>query len=64
LGRGGRRSESGRPDSLIAPAVYPAPISGNPLAVGVANPDDAETTGVWSTGGSPGFTWVTADAAG
>jgi hypothetical protein len=38
--------------------------SGTPLSVGVANPDDAETTGAWTPGGSPGFTWVTADTAG
>jgi hypothetical protein len=38
--------------------------SGSPLAVGVPNPDDAETTGAWTPGGTPGFTWVTADPAG
>ena len=39
-------------------------VSGNALAVGVANPDDAETTGAWTPGGTPGFSWVTADTAG
>jgi hypothetical protein len=37
--------------------------AGNPLSVGVANPDDMETTGVSTPGGTPGFSWVTADTA-
>jgi subtilisin family serine protease len=36
--------------------------SGTPLNVGVANPDDTETQGAWVTGGTPGFSWVTAAA--
>jgi subtilisin family serine protease len=38
--------------------------AGNPLSVGVTNPDDMETTGSWTAGGTPGFSWVTADTAG
>lgn len=38
--------------------------AGTALSVGVANPDDMETAGVWATGGTPGFAWVTADTAG
>ena len=36
--------------------------SGTPLNVGVANPDDMETQGAWVSGGTPGFSWVTAAA--
>jgi hypothetical protein len=39
-------------------------VAGNPLAVGVPNPDDTETTGAWTPGGMSGFTLVTADPAG
>lgn len=38
--------------------------AGNPLAVGATNPDDMETTGTWTSGGTLGFSWVTADTAG
>jgi hypothetical protein len=38
--------------------------AGNSLAVGVTNPDDMETTGTWVSGGTLGFSWVTADTAG
>lgn len=38
--------------------------AGNPLAVGATNPDDMETTGTWVSGGTLGFSWVTADTAG
>jgi len=38
--------------------------AGNPIAVGATNPDDMETTGTWVSGGTLGFSWVTADTAG
>jgi hypothetical protein len=38
--------------------------AGNALSVGVTNPDDMEATGAWTSGGTPGFAWVTADTAG
>jgi subtilisin family serine protease len=35
--------------------------AGAALAVGAINPDDAETQSGWVAGGTPGFTWMTAD---
>jgi subtilisin family serine protease len=51
-------------ENLYVDDVRIVDSSGTPLSVGITNPDDMETQAGWTSGGVPGFSWVTADTAG